>query len=328
MPIEEWNSSPNFSSREGRKIIAIVDHITQGAFPGCLDWMQNPAAQASAHYIITKTGRIIQLVKEGDKAWANGIVNKPNWSLYDGTNPNLYTLSIEHEGQSGEELTEEQYQSTLFLHKELTLKYSIPIDTDHIIGHYRIDSVNKAGCPGVGFPWARLFKDLSGPVTIIQAPEPSRGSAPAPILTTPAVPLDFTYPNNATCVNDDLFIRDANGVVIPGRQVDKGDRMTVLDVGFTKQLTFVEYPTPSGVRNGFVNNKAGCIKYDRHGAWRNGKTPEIVYVGTGSDSKLGSLNPRETATLLYKKDGRYHIVYSTNKGPDTKSGFVNYSGGL
>ena len=166
-----------------------------------------------------------------------------------------------------------------------------------------------------------------GATTIVQSPEPSRGSAPTPILA-PTVALQFTYPNNATCVNDDLFIRDANGVVIPGRQVDKGDRMTVLDVGFTKQLTFVEYPTPSGVRNGFVNNKAGCIQYDRHGAWQNGKTPETVYVGTGSDSKLGSLNPHETATLLYKKDGRYHIVYSTNKGPDTKSGFVNYSGGL
>ena len=162
MPTEEWDPSPNFSSRDGRKIIAIVNHVTAGAFPGCLSWLQNPIAQASAHYIVTKTGRIIQLVKEGDKAWANGIVNKPNWSLYDGTNPNLYTLSIEHEGQSGEPLTEAQYQSSLFLHKELTLKYGIPIDTGHIIGHYRIDSVNRPNCPGSGFPWDRLFKDLGG----------------------------------------------------------------------------------------------------------------------------------------------------------------------
>ena len=162
MPIEEWSPSPNFSSREGRKIIAIVDHVTAGAFPGCLPWLQNPTSQASAHYIITKLGRIIQLVKEGDKAWHAGSVNKPNWSLYDGTNPNLYTLGIEHEGQSRESLTEPQYQSTLFLHKELSLKYGIPIDTDHIIGHYRIDSVNRPNCPGVGFPWDRLFKDLEG----------------------------------------------------------------------------------------------------------------------------------------------------------------------
>jgi len=332
MPVEEWNPSPNFSSREGRKIIAIVDHITQGAFPGCMYWLQNPVSKASSNYVVTKLGRIIQLVKEGDKAWANGIVAKPNWKIYDGTNPNLYTISIEHEGMTGDELTEAQYQATLFLHKELTQKYNIPIDTDHIIGHYRIDSVKKANCPGTGFPWDRLFNDLKGgPVTILKAPEPSRGSAPQqhePAPAPPVVALNFTYPNNAKCVNDDLLIRDANGTVIAGRQVDKGDRITVLDVGFTKQLTFVEYPTPSGVRNGFVNNKAGCIQYDHHGAWHNGKTSETVYVGSNSDSKLGSLNPHETATLLYKSGSRYHVVYDTDKGADTKSGYVNYSGGL
>ena len=159
--IEEWDPSPNFSSREGRKIIAIVNHITAGSFEGALSWLKNPAAQASAHFIISKMGRIVQLVREGDKAWHAGSVNKPSWSLYDGTNPNLYTLGIEHEGQPGDALTEDQYQATLFLHKELTQKYGIPIDIDHIIGHHRIDSVNKVNCPGSGFPWGRLFRDLS-----------------------------------------------------------------------------------------------------------------------------------------------------------------------
>ena len=328
--LEEWNPSPNFSSREGRKINAIVDHITQGSFPGCMNWLQNPESEASSNYIVTKLGRIIQLVKEGDKAWANGTYNHGSWDLYDGTNPNLTTISIEHEGLTGEPFTEAQYQATLFLHRELIEKYSLPIDEEHIIGHYRLDSVKKANCPGSAFPWVRLFSDLRGvPVTILKAPEPSRGSAPVRVEAPVAsVGMSWSHPNNATCVNDDLLIRDANGTVIAGRQVDKGDRITVLDVGLTKQLTFVEYPTPSGVRNGFVNNKAGCIQYDHHGAWHNGKTSETVYVGSNSDSKLGSLNPHETATLLYKGGSRYHVVYDTDKGADTKSGYVNYAGGL
>lgn len=86
----EWHPSPNFSSREGRTPIAIVDHITAGAFPGCQDWLCDPAAQASAGYIVTKIGRIIQLVKDGAKAWHAGVVNKPSWVLYDGSNPNVY----------------------------------------------------------------------------------------------------------------------------------------------------------------------------------------------------------------------------------------------
>jgi len=173
MPIEEWSPSPNFGSRNGRSIIAIVDHTTSGTAESALSWFQNPASKVSAHYLITRSGRIIQLVKEGSAAYHAGIANKPNWSLYDGTNCNRYTLGIEHEGYDGS-LTEEQYQATLFLHKELTTKYSIPIDSEHIIGHYRIDSVDRPDCPGPWFPWERLFNGLRGVENVAEEVKPKK----------------------------------------------------------------------------------------------------------------------------------------------------------
>lgn len=158
-----WKPSPNFTKgRRGRKAIAIVNHITAGKYPGCLSWMCNQKAQASAHYLVTKLGDIYQLVKDEDSSWHAGAVSKPNWRLYDGSNPNYYTIGIEHEALSGERLTELQYQATLWLHKQLIARHGIPIDEDHIIGHYRIDSVNRPNCPGPGFPWQRLFNDLKG----------------------------------------------------------------------------------------------------------------------------------------------------------------------
>ena len=158
-----WKPSPNFTKgRRGRKAIAIVNHITAGKYPGCLSWMCNQKAQASAHYLITKLGDIYQLVKDEDSSWHAGAVSKPNWRLYDGSNPNRYTIGIEHEALPGERLTEMQYQATLWLHKQLIARHGIPIDEDHIIGHYRIDSVNRPNCPGPGFPWQRLFNDLKG----------------------------------------------------------------------------------------------------------------------------------------------------------------------
>jgi len=151
--------SPNVSSRKGRAIIAIVDHITSGNFPGCLEWLTNPDASASAHYIVNRAGEVYQLVQDDQAAWHAGIWNHGTWSLYDGTSPNRYTIGIEHEGFDGS-LTEAQYQATLELHRLLIARHKIPVDRDHIIGHYQIDSINRESCPGPRFPWARLMNDL------------------------------------------------------------------------------------------------------------------------------------------------------------------------
>jgi len=157
----EWAPSPNYGKgRKGRKIIAIVSHITAGTFPGCLSWMRNPQAKASAHYLVTRQGKIYQMVRDEDTSWHAGAVNKPSWPLYDGSNPNRYTIGIEHEALPGERLTEMQYQATLWLHRRLIEKYGIPADRDHIIGHYQIDSVNRPNDPGPQFPWGKLLADL------------------------------------------------------------------------------------------------------------------------------------------------------------------------
>lgn len=58
--------------------------------------------------------------------------------------------------------------------------------------------------------------------------------------------------------------------------------------------------------------------------WHNGSTPEEVLDENGKH--LGVLNPYEAATPLYKKNGMTHVVYNTDKGPNTKSGYVKYEG--
>ncbi len=162
----QWQQSPNYTKgRKGKTPIAIISHQTAGQCPGSLTWLCNPKAQSSANYLIYRNGTIYQLVKDEDTAWHAGIVNKPTWNLYDGTNPNFYTIGIEHEcypavGGDGN-LTEIQYQASLWLHKRLINKWKdISIDRDHLTGHYQIDSVNRLNCPGNAFPWERLINDL------------------------------------------------------------------------------------------------------------------------------------------------------------------------
>lgn len=138
------------------------------------------------------------------------------------------------------------------------------------------------------------------------------------------VPGGFTYENNAEVVGDELYLRDANGNRIPGRSVSIGDRITVLDVSYSKQLALVQYPAGSVVRQGYVTNATNLIRYFKQGEWLNGSTTEPVLDENGGS--LGSLSPYEAATPLYKKNGMIHVVYDTSKGPNTKSGYVKFEG--
>lgn len=170
-----WHGSPNNVSvvnswvgRNGKKIQAIVSHIMQGSMGSTDGWFKNPAAQASAHFGISFTGAIYQWVREEDSAWANGIANlsgaTPAWlsSLYkQGVNINNVTVSIEHEGFTGNVMPEAQYQASLWLQKQLITRHGVSIDREHLIGHYQIDSVNRPNCPGTGFSWTRLVNDLN-----------------------------------------------------------------------------------------------------------------------------------------------------------------------
>ncbi|HAT4186711.1 TPA: SH3 domain-containing protein [Clostridium perfringens] len=140
------------------------------------------------------------------------------------------------------------------------------------------------------------------------------------------VPGGFTYDNNAEVVGDELYLRDENGNRIPGRSVSVGDKITVLDVGYTKQLALIQYPAGNVVRQGYVTNATNLIRYFNQSMWHNGSTSEEVLDENGQH--FGSLNPYEAATPLYKKNGMIHVVYNTDKGPNTKSGYVKYEGSV
>ncbi|GMA52079.1 hypothetical protein GCM10025857_68350 [Alicyclobacillus contaminans] len=177
MPSIQWIGSPNFyAGRMGYKPAFIVDHVMDGTLSGTDSWFQNSSSQVSAHYGVGKDGSIHQYVKDTDTAWANGQANRPTWALYSqfAGHLNASSISIEHEGQPGDGLTEAQYQATLWLHRQLIAKWGIPADRLHVIGHNEIDSVNRADCPGPKFPWDRLMQDLGAkPAVTTPAAQPA-----------------------------------------------------------------------------------------------------------------------------------------------------------
>jgi len=63
-------TTPNKSSRGGTPITHLVWHATAGPYAPSVDWLCNPAAQASAHLVLDEHGaHATQLVHLAAKAW-------------------------------------------------------------------------------------------------------------------------------------------------------------------------------------------------------------------------------------------------------------------
>lgn len=151
--------------RYGYNPEAIVIHLMDGSLKGTDSWFRNPDSKASTHYGVGVAGEVYQWVEEKNMAWGNGRVDKPTWKgLKPNANPNLYTISIEHEGKSGHEWTEDQYKATADLVKEIAKRWNIPLDAEHIVVHSEIFS-KKPNCPGVGFDKSILL-DMVKPVSV------------------------------------------------------------------------------------------------------------------------------------------------------------------
>lgn len=171
---------------EGRR--AVVMHIAQGSFDGTVSWLSNETSNpdSSAHFVIGKDGRIAQLVSIDDSAWANGLwwddsvkqwrnpggkIVKPAWQdLVPGENPNLYTISIEHEGVYQDEWTLEMYKANNRLLQWIAGQVSAGqsngdfwkyIPHRNVIGHHELDPVDRANCPGPNVHYDSIAADAN-----------------------------------------------------------------------------------------------------------------------------------------------------------------------
>jgi len=191
-------ASPNkFTLRNGWKPDMVVCHITEGNYAGAVEWLCTPAAQASAHFVVAQDGRVTQLVSIEDTAWCNGTSTDSALNTYYGhstlalvrsrkTNANKYTISIEHEGRWKDahgKLTDKQLATTIeliaWIRSEVRRVYgvTIPLDREHIVGHYQISPITKPNCPGAAFQFDEIIKRLSKPIVppVAKPVKPSTG---------------------------------------------------------------------------------------------------------------------------------------------------------
>jgi hypothetical protein len=156
-PVTWLKGEGNFTKahRAPTSLDSIVVHVTEGAFWGSVQWLKNPRAHASSHFVVARTGKIVQLVHLSDIAWHAG-----NWKV------NMGSIGIEHEGFTYRPggFTSRQYESSARLTAWLARRALLPIDREHIIGHAEVPGPNggRGGAshhtdPGPHWNWRRYL---------------------------------------------------------------------------------------------------------------------------------------------------------------------------
>ena len=164
-----WRPSPNFGTRcDGKTIHSIVLHYTgMDSGEGAEDWLCDPASGVSSHYLVHEDGRVVQMVREVDRAWHAGI-----GSWHGERDMNSVSVGIEivnrghvdwdEQGTDGplDPYPDEQIESVIALCRDVIDRHSL--DPANVLGHSDLAPHRKRD-PGEAFPWDRLCEAGIGP---------------------------------------------------------------------------------------------------------------------------------------------------------------------
>ncbi|NEA63921.1 peptidoglycan-binding protein [Streptomyces sp. SID12488] len=110
-----WRPIPiNYTEGGQSSVRGLVVHIMAGTLAGTDSWFRNPKARASSHFGTGKAGALYQWVDTADRAWAQAGGNT-SW------------LSIEDEGQGGDELTSAQMDRIAEVFAWVHKTYGVPL---------------------------------------------------------------------------------------------------------------------------------------------------------------------------------------------------------
>jgi N-acetylmuramoyl-L-alanine amidase len=171
-PSAEVRVSPNFGPRrEITKPDMIVLHYTgmpTGA--GAEAWLCDPASEVSSHYMVHEDGRIIQMVRESDRAWHAG---ESSWFGRTDINSCSVGIEIVNPGHllGYRNFPKRQIDAVIGLCKGIVQRHSIP--AQRVLAHSDVAPGRKID-PGEKFPWKALFE--AGVGHLVEAAPVRRGA--------------------------------------------------------------------------------------------------------------------------------------------------------
>lgn len=303
----------NFSARSVKPTYIVI-HDTGNPGAGALNhynYFNGGNRNSSADYFVD-SNNIIQIIDTDHYySWAVG----DGKGKYGITNSNSVSIEmcLEKDGYP----TQATVKNTIDLTKYLMDKYNIGVNK--VVRHY---DCSRKSCPN-SFKANNWAKWTSFKTALTGSTDNSTSNKSN--NTNIATGVINGY--NATIKNDWFYLRDNSGNKT-GSRIEIGTKIKVLDVSYSKQLVYIAYLENNAEKKAYITNATNCIEYLYQGRWSNGSTTEIVYETSSCSNSIGNIDPYEKATPLYRENGILHVVYTTSKGANTKSGYVKYNGGF
>lgn len=154
-PGAEVRVSPNFGPRRDTLTpdMIVLHYTGMATGAGAEAWLCDPASEVSSHYLVHENGRIVQMVREGDRAWHAG---KSSWFGRTDINSCSVGIEIVNPGHSlgYKAFPRRQIAAVIDLCAGIVERHSIV--AQRVLGHSDIAPGRKVD-PGEKFPWKTLF---------------------------------------------------------------------------------------------------------------------------------------------------------------------------
>ncbi|MBL8583222.1 MAG: N-acetylmuramoyl-L-alanine amidase [Rhizobiaceae bacterium] len=152
----EVRVSPNFGPRRSpSQPDMIVLHYTGMQSGAAAEaWLCDPVSEVSSHYLVHEDGRVVQMVREADRAWHAG---KSSWHGHGDINSASVGIEIVNPGHAFgyPDFPKRQIKSVIALCQDIQKRHRIA--AERVVAHSDVAPGRKID-PGERFPWRQLAK--------------------------------------------------------------------------------------------------------------------------------------------------------------------------
>lgn len=155
----------------------VVHHTGSLSLDGTIDWFKRRESEVSAHYVVGRDGRIVQMVQDENAAWHAGrSAMFPNAKPPRETDVNQFSLGIELVGTNDSGFTDRQLAALYELLARLVQRYHVV--SERVVGHCHIAPGRKIDPDGYDhqFPWAKtreICQAAYNPIRVVAVDPPT-----------------------------------------------------------------------------------------------------------------------------------------------------------